>query len=134
MQNGRSCAIKERRSLTSGRKRVRVLDLQQAPGPTKATRTKREGAGVRKLKKGLLTGLPDQYPPPIEFGNVHMRLMVGTVIIENGVPEYGCSFNPLDQIPCLLHKFQRGGTYIHSGLTSVHHACLKQRRSGSPDV
>lgn len=26
--------------------------------------------------------------PPIQFGNVHMMLMVGTIIIENGVSEY----------------------------------------------
>lgn len=26
-------------------------------------------------------------PPPIEFGNVHMMLMVGTIIIEIGYPE-----------------------------------------------
>lgn len=26
-------------------------------------------------------------PPPIQFGNVHMALMVGPIIIENGYPE-----------------------------------------------
>jgi hypothetical protein len=30
--------------------------------------------------------------PPIQFGNVHMMLMIGTIIIENGVSEYVLSY------------------------------------------
>jgi hypothetical protein len=39
-------------------------------------------------------------PPPIQFGNVHMALMVGPIVIENGYPEYVISYLPLAFILC----------------------------------
>jgi hypothetical protein len=102
--------------------------------PNRGHQGKKGGGGSAQVQKGAVGRAAQLLPPPVEFGNVHMMLVAGTIIIENGVPKYGCSFNPSGQIYTYFHKFQRRGTDIHSGPAPVHHACLKQRRSGSSDV
>lgn len=76
---------------------------------------KKRGGGSAQVQKGAVDRAARILPPPIEFGNVHMMLVAGTIIIENGVPEYGCSFNPsyqrlylLPQVPTAGHGYPFG--------------------------
>jgi hypothetical protein len=53
-------------------------------GGRKVGRSKTGSTHVRNYAVGRAAR---SIPPPIEFGNIYMMLMVGTLIIENGFPE-----------------------------------------------
>ena len=53
---------------------------------TRTRRSERGRSGVQKASSMVVGSSAQAVTPPIQFGNVHMMLMVGTIIIENGVP------------------------------------------------
>ena len=98
---------------------------------------KKGGSGSAQVRKGAVDRAARFLPPPIEFGNVHMMLMVGTIIIENGVPEYGCSFNPSDPTLCLLPQVPTQ-EHVYPFGTHLSSPCLpqtkKERTTRCPSV
>ncbi|KAI9775385.1 MAG: hypothetical protein M1839_001240 [Geoglossum umbratile] len=55
--------------------------------PPRGQQVKRRDSGSTNARNHAVGRVARSVPPPIEFGNVHMMLMVGAIIIENGVPD-----------------------------------------------
>lgn len=109
---------------TQGAERVGSAASTQV---NKSHQDKRRGGGSAQVRKGAVDRAARLLPPPIEFGNVHMMLMVGTIIIENGVQEYGCSFNPSDLKLCLLPQVPTREHLFPFG-THLSSPCLPQAK------
>ena len=93
----------------------------------KSHQDKRRGGGSAQVRKGAVDKAARLLPPPVEFGNVHMMLMVGTIIIENGVLKYGCPFNPSDLTLCLLPQVPTREHVFPFG-THLSSLCLPQAK------
>lgn len=65
----------------------------------------------------------EQYP----FGNVHMGLRVGPLMIENGVPKYVCLCQSPDKY--LLWQYQRWSLYIPAAVSSLLRQVFRSRKS-----
>lgn len=73
---------------------VKFQELRRSRTGTQARgtdRSRESRSRVQKAGSKILGSAAQAATPPIQFGNVHMMLMVGTIIIENGVPEYDLS-------------------------------------------
>ena len=67
-------------------RRARKLTVRRRKSP-KDHQVGKSKSGTVYIRNKAVSRAVRSIPPPIEFGNIHMMLMVGTIIIEIGYPE-----------------------------------------------